>query len=233
MALILHLETATTVCSVALSKDGHLVALRESTLRNAHSSLLTEFIGEVMKEAGIDPSGINAVSVSMGPGSYTGLRIGVAAAKGFCYSREIPMIAVPTLQAMAMGMALHPDVTEKDLLCPMLDARRMEVYCGLYNNLGMEMREVRAEIIDTDSFSGYLENGTVLFGGDGAAKCKPLLREQKNARFIDGFEASAKFMIPLAELKFRTGQVEDLAYFEPFYLKEFIAGKPSVKGLHS
>lgn len=251
MALILHIETATRICSVALSGNGSSLYMRESAAPNAHSSQVTLFINEVLKEAGAPVSSIDAIAVSMGPGSYTGLRIGVAAAKGLCYALDKPLIAVPTLEAMAYGMALTTDPstpgTDTDPspfapspwsgedwgvgLCPMLDAKRMEVYCAIYDRELREVMPTEAVIVNEDSFAGYLQKGIVTFGGDGAEKCRPLLEHHPNARFIGGFETSAKFMVPLAFERFNSGRFENLAYFEPFYLKEFVAGKPRVKGL--
>jgi tRNA threonylcarbamoyladenosine biosynthesis protein TsaB len=235
MAVILLVETATAVCSVALSKDGTLLGIRESVSRNAHSSSVTVFIDAIMSQAGIPLSHIDAVAVSMGPGSYTGLRIGVASAKGLCYALGKPLIAVPTLQAMANGLILsasvHPHDWTTELVCPLLDARRMEVYSAIYDKNLLEIRETRAEIIDGNSFGEYLRDHVLIFGGEGSEKCKPALGHHENARFIEGFETSARFMIPLADEKFGSGRFENPAYFEPYYLKEFVAGKPRVKGL--
>jgi tRNA threonylcarbamoyladenosine biosynthesis protein TsaB len=235
MAVILLVETATAVCSVALSKDGTLLGIRESVSRNAHSSSVTVFIDGILSEAGLPLEQIDAVAVSMGPGSYTGLRIGVASAKGLCYALGKPLIAVPTLQAMANGLrgitsGLSPEA-KPELICPLLDARRMEVYSAVYSRELREIRETRAEIIDKNSFEELLLDHVLILGGEGSEKCRPLLGHLENARFIEGFETSARFMIPLAEQKFISGQFEDPAYFEPYYLKEFVAGKPRVKGL--
>ncbi|MDP1620709.1 MAG: tRNA (adenosine(37)-N6)-threonylcarbamoyltransferase complex dimerization subunit type 1 TsaB [Bacteroidales bacterium] len=240
MALILSIETATEVCSVALSRDNKLLGIRESSARNVHSAMLTTFIDEIIKSSGVSLAMLDAIAVSMGPGSYTGLRIGVATAKGLCYALDKPLIAIPTLQAMAVGMTPPPHPSPSrggagggvTLFCPMIDARRMEVYCAVYDNENQEIREVRAEIIDEFSFQEYLADNVVVFGGVGAAKCKPLLESHPNASFIDDFQASALFMIGLATEKFSQNLFEDLAYFEPFYLKDFVAGKPRVKGLH-
>ena len=237
MSLILNIETATGVCSVALAKDGQLVGLRESNTKNSHSSVLTIFIDEVVTASGFSMSEIDAIAVSEGPGSYTGLRIGVATAKGLCYALDIPLIGVNTLQAMALGMALPTTASPKregeisTLYCPMIDARRMEVYCAIYDEKGKEIREIRAEIIDENSFMEYLAKNKVVFAGDGALKCRPLLDKHPNVQFLADFQASAKFMIPLSEEKYSSKKFEDLAYFEPYYLKDFIAGKPRVKGL--
>jgi tRNA threonylcarbamoyladenosine biosynthesis protein TsaB len=238
MALILCLETATEVCSVALFRDNLLLGLKESSARNVHSSMLTVFISAITKESGIKLNDLDAIAISKGPGSYTGLRIGVATAKGLCYALDKPLIAVPTLQAMAIGMTLLPasagvgeDCTGGVFLCPMIDARRMEVYCALYDGQGLETEEVRAEIIDEQSFGEILAHNRIVFGGEGSKKCKPFLESNPNALFLDDFMASARSMNSLATEKFRQQEFEDLAYFEPFYLKDFVAGKPRVKGL--
>ncbi|MBM3435170.1 MAG: tRNA (adenosine(37)-N6)-threonylcarbamoyltransferase complex dimerization subunit type 1 TsaB [Bacteroidetes bacterium] len=229
MSLILCIETATPVCSVALGENGSVVTVREKEIKNAHSELLTVLIQDMMNEAGKSFTELAAVAVSKGPGSYTGLRIGVSAAKGFCYALGIPLISVGTLQAMAIGMSVS--MNEKNLcFCPMIDARRMEVYCALFDNEIKEILETRAEIITANSFSEHLDKSTVYFFGDGAAKCKGVI-ENQNARFTDDFKTSAEFLIPIALTKFRNKQFENTAYFEPFYLKDFIPGIPKVKGL--
>ena len=237
MSLILNIETATGVCSVALAQDGELIGLVESNTKNSHSSVLTLFMDEVLKTAGVALSDIDAVAVSEGPGSYTGLRIGVATAKGLCYALEKPLIGVSTLRAMAIGMP-HPPTPSPSregenniLYCPMIDARRMEVYCAIFDEKGNEVRETRAEIMDENSFMEYLGKNRVVFAGDGALKCRPLFDKHPNAVFSEDFQASAKFMISLSEEKFSQKKFEDIAYFEPHYLKDFIAGKPRVKGL--
>jgi tRNA threonylcarbamoyladenosine biosynthesis protein TsaB len=235
LSTILSIETATQVCSVALSANGQLLSLRESSVKNAHSSVLTAFIEECFASTGIKSSEIDAVAVSEGPGSYTGLRIGVATAKGLCYAIDRPLISVPTLQSMAAGMLLSEVVTRHasrvTLLCPMIDARRMEVFSAIFDSDLNEIRETLAEIIDESSFSEILKKHTLLFAGDGAEKCKPYLQENKNSFFKNDFQVSARHMIALAEKKFLSGAFEDIAYFEPYYLKDFIAGKSHVKGL--
>lgn len=249
MAIILHIETATKVCSVALSQSGRLIGLKESMEKNAHSSLITVYIDELMKSAGLDYSSLDAVSVSKGPGSYTGLRIGVSTAKGICFGIGKPLIAVGTLQAMAVGMKnemtsqsnshrseiIAPAPEEMSsrpiLFCPMIDARRMEVYSALYDQELQPVRETKAEIIHEDSFSEYFKDHIVRFAGDGAEKCRPVLGHHSNARFLENFSPSAKYMIHLAEARFEHSEFENVAYFEPFYLKDFIPGIPRVKGL--
>jgi tRNA threonylcarbamoyladenosine biosynthesis protein TsaB len=235
MPLILHIETATQVCSVALSAGGSILQIRETRDKNSHSTTITVFIDEMMKAAGMAYSELDAVAVSMGPGSYTGLRIGVSTAKGICYAIDKPLIAVGTLQSMAAGAVKGMGSAGMEslpiLLCPMIDARRMEVYSGLYDLNLKPARDIRAEIITESSFAAELEQHQVWFFGDGADKCKPLLGNHPNARFIDDFQLSASFMVNLAEEKFNRSEFEDVVYFEPYYLKDFIPGIPKVKGL--
>jgi len=235
MALILNIETATRVCSVALSRDGTVIASKETNEQNSHSSSITIFTEEVVKEAKVKFEEIDAIAISKGPGSYTGLRIGVSTAKGLCYALDKPLISTGTLQAMAYGMSQHPEVLEMDdniLFCPMIDARRMEVYAAIYDIENKEIRAVGADIIDENSFSEFLNKSKVIFFGDGAAKCKEALSGHANAIFYDDIHPSSLHMVSIAEQKFLNKQFEDLAYFEPFYLKDFIAGKPKVKGLY-
>jgi len=225
MALILNLETATKNCSVSISKDGQTIALKEiNTGGYSHAELLHPFIEEVLKETNHKLSDLDAVAVSKGPGSYTGLRIGVSAAKGICFGDDIPLISIPTLESMAMSQK-GKDYT----LVPMLDARRMEVYANVYNSSLEEIRKTEAEIIDENSYSEYLEKGKVLFFGDGADKCKETITH-KNAEFVDDIFPSAKDMGEIAEKMFTENTFEDTAYFEPFYLKDFIATKSLKRG---
>ena len=237
MARILNIETSTRVCSVALAENGKVTAIQESTVKNSHARHITVFAEQIIYEAGITFQDLDAIAVSQGPGSYTGLRIGVSTAKGFCYSLDKPLIAVGTLPSMAFGMIqkLKNEESFRDdlLFCPMIDARRMEVYSAVYNSKIEEIREIRAEIIDENSFSGFFNRGkTLVFMGDGAPKCRSvLLSHSENTVFADDFQPSAAFMAPLAEEKWQKKQFEDTAYFEPFYLKDFIAGIPHVKGL--
>jgi tRNA threonylcarbamoyladenosine biosynthesis protein TsaB len=232
VAKILHIETATQVCSVALSSGNELLQLKESSEKNSHSTTVTVFIDEVMKSAGISFPELDAIAVSMGPGSYTGLRIGVSTAKGICYAVDKPLIAIGTLHSMAAGAkkGMEP-ATTPTLLCPMIDARRMEVYTALYSTDLKVSREIRAEIIDENSFRDELAQYQIWFFGDGAAKCKPILGSHPNARFIDDFQPSAAHMVNIAEEKFHRSEFEDVVYFEPYYLKDFIPGIPKVKGL--
>jgi tRNA threonylcarbamoyladenosine biosynthesis protein TsaB len=226
MALILNLETATTVCSISLAKDGLLLALKEQHGDYSHSENLTVFIEHVVQEAGYKLSDVDAIAVSKGPGSYTGLRIGVSTAKGLCYSLNKPLLAINTLQYLALSVSknLAPKISDTNsLFCPMLDARRMEVYCALYDNNNKCVMPVSALIIDENSFQDI--TNPIYFFGDGAEKCKEVLSKNKNAIFIDNIFPSAKNMIPLSEQAYMNKAFEDVAYFEPFYLKDFIAGK--------
>lgn len=230
MAFILNIETATGICSASIAKDGKTIAIREADEERSHASVLAVFIKELLEETGIKASGLDAVSVSKGPGSYTGLRIGVSVAKGICYASVKPLLAIDTLQAMAWGMAnfciKDMPVHNNALLCPMIDARRMEVYTALYKIDGEMVCDTRAEIINEKSFSDHLETEKIIFFGDGAEKCRRIIKSQ-NALFTEGISASARYMEQLSEEKFRKGEIEDTAYFEPFYLKDFIAGKPT------
>jgi len=228
---ILCIETATPVCSVALLENGNLAGLKESDRKNSHSEVITPFVQEMLDEHQLDVTGLEAIAVSMGPGSYTGLRIGVSTAKGLCYAGSKPLIAVNTLQSMAAGAIQFTGTVEKsDLFCPMIDARRMEVYAALFDHNGKEVRETKAEIIDEHSFAELLDEHVVHFFGDGAEKCRAVITHP-NARFLDDFKPSAEYMAALVMQKFNNKQFEDVAYFEPFYLKDFVAGVPKVKGL--
>ena len=212
-----------------------MLSLRESTLKNAHSSVLTTFIEEVFNSSGLKPHELDAIAVSEGPGSYTGLRIGVATAKGLCYALDKPLIAISTLKSMATGMLdmqlQTPNSQLPTLFCPMIDARRMEVFSTVYNSVLEEVRKTLAEIITESSFAEILKKHIIVFAGDGAEKCKPYLEKYGNAMFLNNFQTSAKNMISLSETRYLAGDFENLAYFEPRYLKDFIAGTPRVKGL--
>lgn len=227
MSLILQIETSTTSCSVALARNRKLLSFRTINQRNIHAEVITVFIGEILAENGIAYPELDAVAVSSGPGSYTGLRIGVSTAKGLCFSLDKPLIAVETLQGMAAGyLSRFAESKEgKFLLCPMIDARRMEVYTALFDqDLGL-VKATSAEIINQESFSEVLNQHQIIFFGDGAPKCKAILGNHPNAVFIDDFINDAADLTKLAAEKFRLQQFEDVAYFEPFYLKDFIAGK--------
>ncbi|EAR02200.1 tRNA (adenosine(37)-N6)-threonylcarbamoyltransferase complex dimerization subunit type 1 TsaB [Maribacter sp. HTCC2170] len=218
MALILNLETATTNCSVSVAKEGEVLALKEHNTPNySHSEQLHVFVQQVLKEASLSLSDLDAVAVSKGPGSYTGLRIGVSAAKGLCFALGVPLIALPTLK----NMAEQARKLKVDYFIPLLDARRMEVYSTVFDNTLTEIRETRAEIIDAHSFQEYIEKGKVLLLGSGAEKCKELLNGE-NISFNSSLVPSAKEMGALSFEKYKEKDFEDVAYFEPYYLKDFI-----------
>lgn len=232
MSILLHIETATPVCSVALTQNSRIVAIRQTSEKNAHSQVVTVFIDEMMKECELQPAQLDAVAVSKGPGSYTGLRIGVSTAKGICWALDKPLISVGTPEAMAEGM--HEKYIQSEnlpvLYAPMIDARRMEVYTGLFDENINNVKPVYAAIIDENTFEEFIEDHIICFAGDGAEKCEAVLTHP-NFRYMKSFDASAAYLAPLAEAKFASGNFEDVAYFEPYYLKDFIAGKPNVKGL--
>lgn len=231
--MILCLETATPVCSVALNDGCCTLGLRETEGQNAHSEKITNFIREVMETAKIDYRQLDAVAVSQGPGSYTGLRIGVSTAKGICYAANLPLMAIDTLEAMAYGMKgkLGGQVAENDMLIPMIDARRMEVYAAVFDANLNKIEDTSALVVNENTFSELSKEHRLWLFGDGAPKLGKLFENQKNISVIDGFKPSAAYMRPLAEKALKEQHFVDLAYFEPFYLKDFIAGKPHVKGL--
>ena len=221
MAYILNIETSTTNCSVSLSKNGETLVLKEDYDSNySHAERLHLFIEDVINQANIKKTDLSAVAVSKGPGSYTGLRIGVSTAKGLCYALDIPLISVSTLEALANQV----DIKE-GLVIPMLDARRMEVYSAVFNAEGNQIRDIKAEVLDESSFKDYLNESKVYFIGNGVAKTKPLIKND-NAVFIEDKLPSADNMSKLAYAKYKKSDIEDVAYFEPFYLKDFIALKP-------
>lgn len=230
--MIINIETATHICSVALSSEQHLIDIRETGQEKSHASLLAVFIDDILKKNNLKPANLDAVSVSKGPGSYTGLRIGVSTAKGIAYGADIPLISVNTLQALSFGAISHPknpftisSDKEKVWYCPMIDARRMEVFSAFYNNKNEIKRPVSANIIDKNSFSEILSERPVLFFGTGSEKSKSVLNHP-NAFFLDDVLPSASFMIPLSDKAYKEKNFEKSAYFEPFYLKDFIATIP-------
>lgn len=231
MAKILLIETATPICSVAIAIDGIVTAIKESSEPNSHSAKLSVMIRDILETTNIPYSELDAVCVSSGPGSYTGLRIGVSTAKGLCYALEKPLLAVGTLQNIAAGyMLLHPQYT--GYICPMIDARRMEVYSAIFDNKGNYIRQTNADIIIENIYDQWLEQNNIIFIGDGADKTRSILEGKNNVMFDTDFKISAKGMAQLAEKRYENKQFEDVAYFEPFYLKDFVAAKPSVKGLN-
>ncbi len=220
--MILCIETATTICSVALCHDGKPVRVMEKAEEKSHASSITVFIEHLLKEEKTDPGMLDAVAVSKGPGSYTGLRIGVSVAKGIAYASDIPLLAISTTEIMYQGAKQKG---RYDYYCPMIDARRMEVYTAVYDYEGNEVKPVTAEVLTPDSFSDILNKGTVLFFGDGTSKFKDIARHP-SAHFFDSFSISSRFMCSPAKKLFDNRIFEDVAYFEPYYLKDFIATVP-------
>jgi len=232
MSGILLIESGTSVCSVAIAIDEKVVGIKESSEEKAHASQLTVFVKELLHETGISIAELDAVVVSKGPGSYTGLRIGVSAAKGICYAAEKPLIAISSLDSMTHGARVlyHPIIESNgiDLLCPMIDARRMEVYTALYDSSNARINEIEALVVDESTFVKQLDSSKILFFGNGATKCKVVINHP-NAYFVEAFSPSAQFMIPLALQAIASQTFEDVAYFEPYYLKDFVATKSQKK----
>lgn len=225
MSCILHIETTTAVCSVAVSENGAIIFHKEDYDGPSHSTLLGGMVEEAMSFTDSHAIPFDAVAVSSGPGSYTGLRIGVSMAKGLCYGRDLKLIAVPTLEILCVPVLLvNYDLPDDALLCPMIDARRNEVYTALYTRALRPVEDTQAKIIDQESFSNYLEQHPVYFFGNGSGKCKSIITHP-NAHFIDNIHPIAKNMMPLAEKAYLNDDFADVAYFEPFYLKDFIAIK--------
>ncbi|HEX3383604.1 MAG TPA: tRNA (adenosine(37)-N6)-threonylcarbamoyltransferase complex dimerization subunit type 1 TsaB [Mucilaginibacter sp.] len=223
--MILQIETATTVCSVAIASEGKTLTCIEVEQRNVHAEKITLFIDETLRKAGKTYADIDAVAVSSGPGSYTGLRIGVSAAKGLCFALDKPLIAVETLAAMADGFRQLYSPAGDSLLCPMIDARRMEVFTAIFDSNGNKIKSTSAEIIDENSFADLLSHHQIIFFGDGAEKCREVLGLHRNAHIVPDFTNSASHLSQRAFQKFLKQDFEDVAYFEPYYLKDFIAGK--------
>ena len=225
MACILSIETSTDVCSVAMSENGQCIFKQEDHGGLNHAVSLGGYVDEALSFTDNHAIPLGAVAVSCGPGSYTGLRIGVSMAKGVCYGRNVPLLAVPTLEVMCVPVLLNHEIEEDALLCPMIDARRMEVYSAIYDRALKEQRETRADVVDADTYREYLDRRPVYFFGNGAAKCMETINHP-NARLIEGIEPLAKYMFPLAERKWVQEEYEDLAYYVPFYLKDFVAKMP-------
>ena len=235
MALILSIETGSDICSVALANDGELMALRESDEGRDHAKKVALFVDELLRETGVQPSDLDAIAVGKGPGSYTGLRIGVSFAKGMCYALNIPLISVGSLDALTEVAREDFDAGIIDLedvewpsahLCPMVDARRMEVYAQVFDTEGKALSDVVAEVVTDESFAQWRANGKFVIFGNGAAKCAEVLKDA----ICVSVAPSARGIVRLAEEAFNAGRFEDLAYFEPFYLKEFLV-IPSKKKL--
>ena len=225
MSCILHIETSTKACSVALSENGQLIFHKEDLDGPNHAVVCGVYVDEALSFANSHAIPVDAVAVSEGPGSYTGLRIGVSLAKGVCYGRDLPLLSVPTLKLLCVPVLLgKEELPEEALLVPMIDARRMEVYSAVYDRALREVRPVGADIVEADTYLSYLEEHPVYFFGNGAMKCQSVI-QHKNARFIDGIIPLAKWMFPLAERSLHLGEKQDVAYFEPFYLKEFVTIK--------
>lgn len=224
--IILHIEASTEVCSVALSQDGHIFFERVNREERSHAKVLAPFVEEAIKVADEQGAKINAVALSSGPGSYTSLRIASSTAKGVCYGRNLPLIAIPTTAIMCVPVLFRDDIPDDALFCPMIDARRNEVYATIYDRALGVIKETHAEVVTEESFKEFLERGPVVFFGNGAEKCSKIITHP-NARFLDGhLHPLAKNMMPLTERAWFDEKFEEIAYFEPFYLKNFIATKP-------
>ena len=225
MSCILNIETSTDVCSVSVSQDGACIFSQEDHEGPNHAVKLGTFVDEALSFADSHAIPLDAVAVSCGPGSYTGLRIGASMAKGICFGQDLKLIAVPTLELMAVPVLLREEVEEGALLCPMIDARRMEVYSAVYDRALHEVRGIQADVVDADTYREYLDRGPVYFFGNGAEKCMEVINHP-NARLIKGVEPLAKWMFPIAERRIAQEKYEDVAYFVPFYLKDFVAQQP-------
>jgi len=231
MALILNIETSADICSVALGREGKILDLLMGEEERDHSRILTILIEKILKQNNLQMTDLQVVAVSEGPGSYTGLRIGVSTAKGIAYALKIPLLAVSTPGALAASVAagipddVRKEMGEKGLLCPMIDARRMEVYSALYDMKGDRLTEIEPHVIDENSYKKERARRKILFFGTGSEKCRKVFREETSL-FLENISPRADRMIPLAEKQFINGVFADVAYFEPFYLKEFVATVP-------
>jgi tRNA threonylcarbamoyladenosine biosynthesis protein TsaB len=224
--IILHIEASTSVCSVALSQDGHVFFERVNREEMSHAKVLAPFVEEALQTADEQGAKINAVALSCGPGSYTSLRIASSTAKGVCYGRNIPLIAIPTTAVMSVPVLFRDDIDENALLCPMIDARRNEVYATVYDRALQVIKPTHAEVVTEESYKELLDKQPVYFFGNGAEKCSKIINHP-NARFLtEHINPLAKNMMPLAERAWFDEKFEEIAYFEPFYLKNFIATKP-------
>ena len=225
MSCILNIETSTDVCSVAVSENGACIFKEEDHSGPNHAVKLGVFVDEALSFTDNHAIPFDAVAVSSGPGSYTGLRIGTSMAKGVCYARDLKLIAVPTLELLCVPVLLRHELPDEALLCPMIDARRMEVYAAIYDRALKTVRPTTADVVEADTYRQYLDEHPVYFFGNGAAKCMETINHP-NAHLIEGIEPLAKYMFPLAEKRFLQEQFEDVAYFVPNYLKDFVALKP-------
>ena len=223
MSCILNIETSTNVCSVAVSQDGSCIFNKEDHEGPNHAVILGVFVQEALSFIDSHAIPLDAVAVSCGPGSYTGLRIGLSMAKGICYGRDVKLIAIPTLELMCVPLLLGEKINEENaLLCPMIDARRMEVYSQFFDRALKEVRSINADIVENNTYDDILAHQPVYFFGNGAEKCHEVLTHH-NAHIIEGIVPLAKNMYPLAEKRMANEQFEDVAYFVPFYLKDFVA----------
>lgn len=223
MPKILHIESSTKTCSILVSEDGNVIAIRESHDENySHAEKLAVFIDEVIKEIG-GAKNLDAVCVSRGPGSYTGLRIGVSAAKGLCYALDIPLLSVDSLSSLAQVAMSQTELEDSDILMPMIDARRMEVYTTSFDSSGKMTSDISALVVD--EVTPFSDSESTYIFGDGAEKCAEVIGNPK-VKLLSDLKTSAAGMIQLAEQKYEAKEFEDVAYFEPFYLKDFVAGKP-------
>lgn len=225
MSVILHIESATEGCSVAVSDEGQIVFNMEDMAGHNNAVSLGVLVDEALSLVDSRGLKLDAVSVSEGPGSYTGLRIGVSMAKGVCYGRGLKLISVSTLKLLCVQPLLSLELPHDALLCPMIDARRMEVYSAIYDRALNEVREIRADVVDSNTYKEYLDSHPVWFMGNGSAKCKEII-DHPNAHFLDNVTPLARWMFPLAEMSLNREEFRDVAYFEPYYLKDFIAVKP-------
>ena len=226
MSCILNIDTSTDVCSVAVSNEAELIFNKEDHTCPNHAERLGTFVDEALSFIDNHAIPLDAVAVSCGPGSYTGLRIGTSMAKGICYGRDAKLIAVPTLELLCVPVLLQEMVDSNDaLLCPMLDARRMEVYAQVFDRSLKEQRPIHADVVTEDTYREFLDQGPVYFFGNGAAKCMTVIHHP-NAHLIEGIQPLAKNMFPLAEKRIAEERFEDVAYFVPFYLKDFVAKLP-------
>lgn len=226
MSCILNIDTSTNVCSVAVSNDAECIFNKEDHSGPNHAVKLGVFVDEALSFIDNHAIPLDYVAVSSGPGSYTGLRIGVSMAKGICYGRDVKLIGIPTLEALCVPVLLHHEEIEPDaLIVPMLDARRMEVYAEVFDRALKPVRDIHSDIVDENTYKEYLDKRAVYFFGNGAAKCMSVINHP-NAHLIEGVEPLAKNMFPLAEKRIAQEKFEDVAYFVPFYLKDFVAKKP-------
>ena len=224
MSLILNIDSSTTVCSASISQNGKLIALKEEDGSYVHAEKLGVFVLELFELSGYSLNQIDAVAVSKGPGSYTGLRIGVSLAKGLCYGLNRPLIGVETLKSMAIG-AVKKHYDKDAYYLPMIDARRMEVYAAIYNSEMETVRKVDADIIHEESYKEFSANKKVIYFGNGAAKCKLNFQDNPNMIYLDGIQTSSSYLSELSFALYQNNEFEDVAYFEPYYLKDFVAGK--------